>query len=48
MKSEERAKWCEKKNKLYVDYIKQMKKDEVLPGSKYFWKKSGRGEIVLH
>ena len=43
MKSEERAKWCEKKNKLYVDYIKQKIKDEVLPGVRVFLEKIRKG-----
>lgn len=43
MKPEERAKWCERKNKIYIDYIKQMNKDEVLPGVRVFLEKIRRG-----
>lgn len=43
MGQKERAEWCRKKNQIYVDYIKQMKKEEVLPGVRKFLEEIRRG-----
>ena len=36
MPAEERARWCKKKNDIYISYIENMKKEEVLPGVREF------------
>lgn len=38
MEEEERTRWREKKNRIYIEYIQNMKREEVLPGVREFLK----------